>query len=127
MSIALAWVLLGSSSCWKTTQKDINNQKQKIELLSFNIENCINARKKLVNEHNAILAYPKTESNKYEIDNHLYLLEEQIADYDKKIKNFIEEKINAEVDLSKKIENRWSVWIHSSIDPNKRDYLLTIQ
>jgi hypothetical protein len=52
------------------------------------------------------LAYSKTEANEYEIDNHLCLLEDQIHDYDEKIKDLIEEKLNAEVSLNEKIEDR---------------------
>ena len=127
-SALLAGILgLWVSSCWETTQKDINEQKYKIELLSINISNYINARKKLVNEYNTILSYPKTEANKYEIDNHLCLLEEQILDYDEKIKDLVEEKIDAESDLTEKIEDMWTTWIHSTMDPNKRDYLLSVQ
>lgn len=122
-SILSLWV----SSCWKTTQNDINNKKYDIEVLSFNISNYINARKKLVNEYNTILAYPKTESNKYEIDAHLCLLEEQIHSYDEKIKDLVEEKLKVQVDLTEIMKDRWTTWVHSSIDPNKWDYLLAVQ
>lgn len=123
LAAILSW---WASSCHETTQKDVNNQKHKIEVLSLNISNYINARKKLANEYNSILAYPKTEANKYEIDNHLYLLEQEIFDYDEKIRDLIEDKINAEYDLSERIGNMWTTWIHSPIDPNKWDYLLAI-
>lgn len=126
-SLLLGALNLWFWSCWKTTQKDISEQRQKIEILSFNIVNCINARKEVVNQYNSMLDYPATESNKYEIDNHLCLLEEQIHEYDEKIKDFVEEKIDAEADLSEKIEDRWTMWVHTHIDPNKWDYLLTVQ
>lgn len=127
-SAVLAGILgLWASSCWKTTPKDVNDQKHKVELLSMNISHYINARKKLVNDYNTILAYPRTQSNEYEIDNHLCLLEEQIYEYDKKIKDLVEDKLDAEVTLNEKIEDRGTAWVHSTIDPNKWDYLLTIQ
>ena len=117
---------LSTVSCWETTQKDINEQKHKVELLSFNIKQCINARKKIVNDYNTLVKYPKTESNQYEIDNHLSLMEEQIEEYDEKIKDFAEEKLDAEISLNEKIQDRWIAWVHTTIDPNKRDYLLKI-
>lgn len=117
---------LSTVSCWETTQKDINEQRHKVELLSFNISHYIDARKKLVNEYNTILKYPRTEANQYEIDNHLSLLEEQIEEYDEKIKECVEDKLDAEAELNEKIEDRWIAWVHTSIDPNKRDYLLQI-
>ena len=107
MSALLAGVLVWVSSCWKTTQKEINEQKHKVELLSFNISHYIDARKKLVNEYNAILEYPRTEANQYVIDNHLSLLEEQIEEYDGKIEDCIEDKLDADAELSEKIEDRW--------------------
>ena len=126
-SAVIAGILsLSTASCWETTQKDINEQKHKVELLSFNIKQCINARKKIVNDYNTLVKYPKTESNQYEIDNHLSLMEEQIEEYDEKIKDFAEEKLDAEISLNEKIQDRWIAWVHTSIDPNKRDYLLQI-
>jgi hypothetical protein len=77
-----------------------------VELLSFNISHYIDARKKLVNEYNTILKYPRTEANQYEIDNHLSLLEEQIEEYDEKIKECVEDKLDAEAELNEKIEDR---------------------
>ena len=117
---------LSTVSCWETTQKDINKQRHKVEMLSFNISQYISARKKMVNEYNALLEYPKTEANQYEIDNHLALLEEQIDEYDEKIKDLVEEKLDAEVSLNEKIQDRWIAWVHNALDPNKRDYLLEI-
>ena len=127
-SAVIAGILgLSTVSCWETTSKDINNQKHKIELLSFNIKQCINARKKIVNDYNTLVKYPKTEANQYEIDNHLSLMEKQIEEYDEKIKDFAEEKLDAENSLNEKIQDRWIAWIHTAIDPNKWDYLLSVQ
>jgi hypothetical protein len=127
-SAALVWLLgLWAASCWKTTSKDINDSRHKVELLSINIPHYIDARKKLVNEYNNILAYPRTEANEFEIDNHLSLLEEQIYEYDEKIRKLVEEKVDAEATLNKKIGDRWTMWVHPTIDPDKWDYLLTIQ
>lgn len=123
----LSSVLLWAASCWKATSKDIIDQKEKIELLAYNTEHYVNARKEVVNKYNTILSYPRTDANKYEIDNHLYLLEKEIEDYDEKIENLVKDKIDAERTLNKKVESRWTTWIHTPLDPNKRDYLLAIQ
>ena len=120
------YTIFWMTSCWETTQKDINEQRQKVNLLTFNISQYIEERKKLADKYNTILNYPRTEANQYEIDNHLSLLEEQIEEYDEKIKDLVEEKLDAEVSLNEKIEDRWVAWVHTPVDPNKRDYLLQI-
>ena len=54
-------------------------------------------------------------------------MEKQIEEYDEKIKDFAEEKLDAENSLNEKIQDRWIAWIHTTIDPNKWDYLLSVQ
>lgn len=119
-SVLSLWI----SSCWEITQKDIKEQKDKVELLSLNISHYIDARKKLADEYNTIYNYPRTETNQYEINNHLQLLARQIQEYDEKIEYLIGEKINAENDLTIKKEYEWAAWILAPVDPDIRDYLL---
>ena len=121
-------LIFWSTSCWKPTQKDINQQKQKVESLSFQVSHYIYARKDFVNQYNKLLKYPKSESNKYQIDNSLSQLLDIINDYDKKIEQLSKDKVNAQKNLNDKIKNSHIPWEnHSSIDPNKRDFLLKIQ
>lgn len=129
IAIALSWVLaFWNISCGKTTQKDVIKQQTKVENLSFQISHYISARKEFVEKYNNLLKYPKNKSNENDINNSLSQLYEAIADYDKKIAKLAENKIDAEIDLNKYKANLWSWFIPNwPIDPNRWDYLLTIQ
>ena len=129
LTIALCGALtFGNISCWKTTEKDVMEQEKKVEDLSFQISHYINARKQFVEKYNTLLKYPKTKANKNAINESLLQLYEVITDYDEKIEDLAKDKINAEVDLNDYIADLGS-WVLPSnpIDPDKWDFLLTIQ
>ena len=128
-TLALCGALaLGSASCGHKTEKDVMEQEKKVETLSFQISHYINARKDLVTKYNTLLAYPKTKTNKNEINKSLIQIWEQINKYDEKIADLAEDKLDAEIDLNDYIAN---LEVNTSpdkpIDPNKRDFLLAIQ
>lgn len=129
LSLAL-WAALTfwNISCWNTTQKDVMEKQEKVENLSFQISHYISARKGFVEKYNKLLKYPKNKTNEANINNSLSQLYEVIVDYDEKIADLAEDKIDAEVNLNEDIANLWN-WFNLKwpIDPNKRDFLLTIQ
>lgn len=124
------WVALSFSnmSCWKTTERDVMKQEKKVESLSLQISQYIKARKGFVKKYNDLLWYPKTEANKNAINESLLQLYEAITKYDEKIKDLAEDKIDAEVDLNKyRVDlGSWAL-PDNPIDPDKWDFLLTIQ
>lgn len=129
VAITLSWILaFWNISCGNTTQKDVRKQQAKVENLSFQISHYISVRKDFVEKYNNLLKYPKNKSNENDINNSLSQLYEAITDYDKKIAKLAEKKIDAEIDLNEYKANLWSWFIPSwPIDPNRWDYLLTIQ
>ena len=129
LSLALCWALSFSNiSCGNKTQKDVIQQQQKLESINFQLSHYIQARKNLVVDYNKLLKYPKTNSNKNDINKSLYQMFEVITDYDEKIEDLAKDKINAEVDLNDYIADLGS-WVlpNNPIDPDKWDFLLTIQ
>ena len=129
LTLALCGTLtLWNMSCGHKTEKDVMEQQKKVETLSFQISHYINARKWFVEKYNTLLKYPKTEANKAQIYESLSQLYEIIAEYDEKIADLAEDKLDAEVDLNDYIAEAGSRILPSNpIDPNKRDFLLTIQ
>ena len=127
--LALCGVLtFWNISCWKTTQEDVNKQQEKVEGISFQISHYINARKELVEDYNKLLRYPRTESNKYDINRSLAQMHEVIMEYDKKIENSAKERIDAIDDLNSYISDvEINFAPNEQLDPNRWDYLLTIQ
>ena len=127
--LTLCWALtLSSISCGKTTQKDVMEQQKKLESISFQISHYINARKKLVWDYNKLLQYPKTNSNKADIERSLAQIYEVISDYDEKIKDLAEDKLEAIDDLNKYISDvEVNFSPNKPIDPNRWDFLLTIK
>jgi len=125
----LCWALaLSNASCGKATQKDVADQQKKIESLSFQISHYINARKELVSDYNKLLQYPKTDSNKADIERSLAQIYEVISDYDEKIKDLAEDKLEAIDDLNEYISDTEVLFIpNKPIDPNRWDFLLTIK
>lgn len=117
-----------SVSCGHKTEKDVMEQQKKVETLSFQISHYINARKWFVEKYNTLLKYPKTEANKAQIYESLSQLYDIIAEYDEKIADLAEDKLDAEVDLNDYIAEAGSrVLPGNPIDPNKWDFLLAIQ
>ena len=124
------WVALSFSniSCWNTTQKDIMEQQKKLETIDRNISHYIEARKNLVADYNKLLKYPKTESNKSDISRSLAQIYEVIYDYDEKIQELAEDKLEAMDDLNKYISDLEASFApNKPIDPNRWDFLLTIK
>lgn len=115
-------------SCCKTTQEDVNKQQEKLESISFQISHYINARKQLVEDYNKLLRYPRTETNKSDINKSLAQIYEVITDYDKKIENLAKDRIEAVDDLNSYISDvEVGYTPNEPLDPNRWDYLLTIQ
>ena len=129
LSLTLCWILtLSNMSCGKATQKDVADQQKKIESLSFQISHYINARKELVSDYNKLLQYPKTDSNKADVERSLAQIYEVISDYDEKIKDLAEDKLEAIDDLNKYTSNmEVNFFPNKPIDPNRWDFLLTIK
>jgi chromosome segregation ATPase len=119
---------LSNISCGNATQKDVADQQKKIESISFQISHYINARKSLVTNYNELLKYPKTESNKNDINRSLAQIYEKIAEYDEKIEDLAEDKLEAIDDLNEYISDLEINYAPDKpIDPNRRDFLLTIK
>lgn len=115
-------------SCCETTQEDVNKQQEKVESISFQISHYINARKQLVEDYNKLLRYPRTESNESDINRSLAQIYEVIIDYDKKIENLAKDRIEAIDDLNSYISDvEVNYTPNEPLDPNRWDYLLTIQ
>ena len=129
LTFALCWVLsLSSMSCGNKTEKDVMEQEKKVENLSFQISHYINARKWFVEKYNTLLSYPKTDANKSRINKSLSQLYDVIVEYDKKIEDLAEDKIDAEIDLNEYIANLGTNTLpNSPIDPNVWDFLLATQ
>ena len=128
-TLALWWALaFGNISCGKTSQKDVVEQQKKIENISFQISHYVNARKELVTTYNKLLMYPKTNANKSDINKSLSQIYEVISEYDEKLKELAEDKIEAIDKLNEYISDlEVSFSPDKPIDPNKRDFLLTIK
>ena len=128
-TVALCGVLaFGSASCGHKTEKDVMEQQKKVETLSFQISHYISARKWFVEKYNTLLKYPKTEANKAQIYESLSQLYDVISEYDEKIADLAEDKLDAEVDLNDYIANLGTDILPSNpIDPNKWDFLLAIK
>jgi len=127
LSLALCGALSFSNiSCGNKTQKDVIQQQQKLESINFQLSHYIQARKDLVVDYNKLLKYPKTNSNKNDINKSLYQMFEVITDYDEKIEDLAKDRIEAIDDLNKYISD---LGVNSSpnqpIDPNRWDFLLT--
>lgn len=119
---------LGNMSCGHKTEKDVMEQEKKVETLSFQISHYINARKGFVERYNTLLKQPKTPANNAQINKSLSQLYDAISEYDEKIEDLAKDKIDAEVDLNEYIAEvgSWALPNHP-IDPDKWDFLLTIQ
>ena len=120
-----AALALGNISCGKTTPKDVMKQEQKMEKINFQISNYIKARKKLAEDYNSLLAYPAAESNKRDIKLSLSGIYETIVEYDEKIQELSEDRLDAEKvlnDYTAEIESFYAP--NTPIDPNRRDFLL---
>ena len=128
-TLALCGTLtFGGASCGHKTEKDIMEQQKKVETLSFQISHYITARKWFVEKYNTLLRYPKTETNKAQIYESLSQLYDVISEYDEKIADLAEDKLDAEVDLNDYIANLGTdILPNNPIDPNKWDFLLAIK
>jgi hypothetical protein len=74
------------------------------------------------------LRYPRTETNKSDINKSLAQIYEVITNYDKKIENLAKDRIEAIDDLNSYISNvERSYTPNEPLDPNRWDFLLTIQ
>ena len=129
LTLALCGALsLSMISCWNTTSKDVLKQQKKVESLSFQISHYIDARKQLVEDYNKLLKYPKSKSNKYDINRSLAQIYEKISEYDEKLEDLAEDKLKA---IDKLNEYIWNLEVNYApnepIDPNRWDFLLTIQ
>ncbi len=116
---------LGNISCGKTTAKDVMRQEQKMEEINHQIANYIKARKKLAEDYNSLLAYPVSESNKRDIKLSLSVIYETIVEYDEKIQELSEDRLDAERvlnDYTAEVEGVYAP--NTPIDPNRRDFLL---
>lgn len=129
LTFALAVALsVGNVSCGKTTQKDIVKQQKKIESVSFQISHYIQARKELVMDYNKLLAYPKTDSNKADINKSLAQIYEKITEYDEKLEDLAEDRIEAINDLNEYISDiEVDFSPNEPIDPNRWDFLLAMK
>jgi hypothetical protein len=79
-------------------------------------------------DYNKLLQYPKTDSNKADIERSLAQIYEVISDYDEKIKDLAEDKLEAIDDLNEYISDTEVHFIpNKPIDPNRWDFLLTIK
>lgn len=128
-TLALCGALtFGSASCGHKTEKDVMEQERKVESLSSQISDCINSRKWFVKKYNTLLKYPKTKANKAKIYESLSQLYDAITECDEKIEDLAKDKIDAEVKLNDYISEVWSLSLpNNPIDPDKWDFLLTIQ
>ena len=129
LTLALCGALsLSMISCWNTTSKDVLKQQKKVESLSFQISHYIDARKQLVEDYNKLLKYPKNKSNKNDINRSLAQIYEKISEYDEKLEELAEDKLEA---IDKLNEYIWDLEVNYApnepIDPNRWDFLLTIQ
>ncbi len=120
--------ILAFWSCWKATQQDVLEQQKKVESISFQIEHYIKARKQLVEDYNNLLKYPKNKSNKNDINRSLAQIYEKISEYDEKFEELADDKLEATDKLNEYI---WDLEVNYApnepIDPDRWDFLLTIQ
>ena len=129
LTLALCGALsLSMISCWNTTSKDVLKQQKKVESLSSQISHYIDARKELVEDYNKLLKHPKSKSNKNDIKRSLAQIYEKISKYDEKLEDLAEDKLEA---IDKLNEYIWNLEINYApnepIDPDRWDFLLTIQ
>ena len=129
LTLALCGALtFGNISCGSKTPEDVREQEEEVERLNFQLESYIKARKELVANYNKLLKYPKTESNKYDINRSLAGIHETIIEYDEKIKDLGEDRLEATKDLHEyraKVETYYAP--NTPIDPNRWDFLLAIK
>jgi hypothetical protein len=128
-TLALCGALaIGNVSCGHKTEKDILEQENKIENINFQISHYISARKWFVEKYNKLLKYPKNESNKIRINESLSQLYDAITNYDEKLEDLAEDRIDAEKDLNEYISDlgSWNL-PNKPLDPNRWDFLLTIK
>ena len=113
------------SSCWGTTEKDVLKQQEEVERVNFQISSFIEARKKLVKDYNKLLNYPKTESNKWDINRSLAGMRSTIMEYDEKIWELAEDRLEAIDNLNRDISDLdVAVSFDTPLDENRRDFLL---
>lgn len=122
----LLWALtLSTASCWETTPQDVNQQKQKVEMIGHQLRSYINSRKYAVEKYNNLLKYPQTESNRYSMEKIKSDLYDTILSYDEKIESLASKKLKAEKKVSEKMSECLDYNLNPGpLDPNKYDYLL---
>ena len=117
--------ILTLSSCWGTTEKDVLKQQEEVERVNFQISSYIDARKKLVKDYNKLLNYPKTESNKWDINRSLAAMRSTIIEYDEMIWELAEDRLEAIDNLNRNVADLdVAVSFDTPIDENRRDFLL---
>lgn len=114
-------------SCQMTWNNGAKKQENK-ENIIYELSSYINARKDLVNKYNQLLQYPKSESNRSDINKSLSQIYEVIMKYDKKIEELGKDLIKAIDDYNSWVSKAGKSYSHNEpLDPNRWDYLLKIQ
>ena len=129
LTLALCGALaFGNISCGSTTQEDVRKQEQEIEGINFQLSSYIKSRKDLVEKYNKLLKYPKTESNKQDINRSLSGIHETIIEYDEKIRELGEDRLDATKTLNEYMAEVETFYApNTPIDPNRWDFLLAIK
>ena len=129
LTLTLCGVLsLSNISCGSTTPEDVREQEEEVDRLNFQIASYITSRKQLVENYNKLLKQPKTEANKQDINRSLAGIYETIVEYDKKIRELRDDKLEATKTLHEyraDVETFYAP--NTPMDPNRWDFLLTIQ
>ena len=118
LTFALCGALtLSNISCGSTTQEDVREQEEEIERINSQLTIYIKSRKESVEE-----------SNKQDINRSLSGIHEKITEYDEKIRELGEDRLDATKTLDEyraKVKTFYSP--NTPIDPNRWDFLLAIK
>lgn len=129
LTLALCGALtFGNISCGKTTWKDVADKQEIIESLSSDISYLIWERKKVVEDYNKLLAYPRSSENEKDIKKSLNQMYEVIVKYDEDIADLLEDRIDAIGDLRECIPDAGGNFApNTPADPAKWDFFFTIK